>query len=191
LGCSTGYLSGYLEKEKGCEVTGVDIDPNAVAVASKRCHASYAIDLDRADALDNVGDSFDVLLAPAVLEHLKYPERLLTAARKLLRPQATVIVSLPNIAHWSSRVRLLIGQFDYTDYGLMDRTHLHFYTLRTGRALLENCGYCVKEHYIIGSLVQNSLNVVAKRFNRTVKYPIWPGLLAYELIYVGSPVVLN
>src|SRR5579871_5793327 len=115
LGCSSGYLSGYLEKAKGCEVTGVDIDPVAVQIAASRCHACYAIDLDRPDALDTVlpdhDQPFDVLLAPAVLEHLKYPENILAAAHPRLKPGATVIVSLPNIAHWSSRLRLLLGRF--------------------------------------------------------------------------------
>src|SRR5437899_319183 len=86
LGCSSGYLSGYLEKEKGCEVTGVDIDPVAVQIAAGRCHASYARDLDDPQAMDGIEGSFDVLLAPAVLEHLKYPEKILLAAHKRLKP---------------------------------------------------------------------------------------------------------
>jgi hypothetical protein len=133
-----------------------------------------------------VDGTFDVLFAPAILEHLKYPDQLLLEARKRLRPDAIVIVSLPNIAHWSSRVRLLTGKFDYTNYGLMDRTHLHFYTVNTGAALLERCGYFVKELYIAGSLLQNTLEAVARRFQRTFHQPILPGLLGYEMVFVGS-----
>src|SRR5262249_54334498 len=130
---------------------------------------------------------YDVLLAPAVLEHLKYPERLLNEARSRLTPESSVIVSLPNVSHYSNRLKLLFGHFDYTDYGIMDRTHLRLYTVSTGRALLENCGYRVQALHIAGSGLQNLLNSIARRRNRPTPRPILPGLFAYELIYLAVP----
>jgi len=124
-----------------------------------------------------------VLLAAAVLEHLKYPERLLTAARDLLKPGALVLVSLPNVAYWQIRLKLLAGRFDYTDYGVMDRTHLRLYTAKTGRALLVEQGYRVERLHIAGSALQNALNTLARRQNRPLPAPVLPGLFAYELIY--------
>ncbi|MGQ9889669.1 MAG: methyltransferase domain-containing protein [Aggregatilineales bacterium] len=134
---------------------------------------------------DPAGAPYDLLLAAAVLEHLRQPERVLCEARPLLRPNARVIVivSLPNIAHWRSRLRLLLGRFEYQDYGIMDRTHSRFYTLSTGRALLESNGYRVERLHIAGSGLQNALNAAARRLGRPASRPILPGLLAYELIY--------
>jgi methionine biosynthesis protein MetW len=187
LGCASGYLSGYMEQALGCRVTGLEFDPAATAIAAARCSEVHTVDLDAPDALQSAQASapYDVLLAAAVLEHLKYPERLLRQARALLQPGARVIVSLPNIAYWRLRLMLLAGRFDYTDYGVMDRTHLRLYTARSGRALLEDQGYTVEALHIAGSGAQNALNALARRFNRPLPPPLLPGLLAYELIYLA------
>jgi methionine biosynthesis protein MetW len=184
LGCATGYLSGYMEQALGCRVTGLEYDADSVAIARTRCQEVHQVDLDAEDALHPVQASgpYDVLLAAAVLEHLKYPQRLLRDAKALLKPGARVIVSLPNIAHWGVRLR---GVFDYADYGIMDRTHLHFYTVSTGHALLAEQGYAVEQLLIAGSGLQNVLNGIARRTNRPLPKPILPGLLGYELIYVA------
>lgn len=165
LGCASGYLSGYMEQALGCRVTGLEADPAATAIAAGRCSQVFTVDLDSPKALEAAtsGAPYDVLLAAAVLEHLKYPQRLLQQAHDLLKPGARVIVSLPNIAHWGVRLKLLTGRFDYQDYGVMDRTHLHFYTLPTGRALLEEQGYKVEAIHIAGSAVQNLLNALSRR----------------------------
>lgn len=187
IGSASGYLSGYMEQKLGCRVTGMEFDPAATAIAAERCSEVHTVDLDMPGALEPAASSgpYDVLLAAAVLEHLKYPQRLLQDARTLLKPGALVIVSLPNIAHWSIRLRLLRGQFDYEDYGIMDRTHLCLYTLKTGRALLENSHYPVENVLIAGSGLQNMLSGLARRFNRPLPAPLLPGLLAYELIYTA------
>lgn len=185
LGCASGYLSGYMEQALGCRVTGLEGDPEATRIAAQRCSEVHTVDLDAPDVLDTVRASapYDVLLAAAVLEHLKHPERLLRDAHLLLVPGAKVIVSLPNVAHWGVRLKLLRGRFDATDYGIMDRTHLRFYTLRTGRDLLTAQGYAVERIHIAGSALQNVLNLIARRRGRALPRPVLPGLLAYELIY--------
>jgi methionine biosynthesis protein MetW len=188
LGCASGYLSGYMERALGCRVTGLELDPAAAAIAAQRCSEVHTADLDAPDALAPASASapYDLLFAAAVLEHLKDPARLLQAAKPLLKPNARVIVSLPNIAHWGVRLRLLRGQFDYADYGIMDRTHVHFYTVKTGRALLEEQGFTVESFHIAGSGLQNLANWAARARKRPLPAPVLPGLLAYELIYVAS-----
>ncbi|MEZ4671221.1 MAG: class I SAM-dependent methyltransferase [Anaerolineae bacterium] len=187
LGCASGYLSGYMEQVLGCRVTGLEADPAATAIAAHRCSQVFTVDLDAPDALKDAaaGAPYDVLLAAAVLEHLKFPQRLLEQAHSLLKPGARLIVSLPNIAHWGVRLRLLGGHFDYQDYGIMDRTHLHFYALETGRALVESAGYQVEAVHIAGSGVQNALNALTRRMGRPPAPLVLPNLLAYELIYVA------
>jgi methionine biosynthesis protein MetW len=187
IGSASGYLSGYMEQRLGCRVTGLEFDPAATAIAAGRCSEVHTVDLDTPDALRPAAASapYDVLLAAAVLEHLKYPERLLRDARALLKPGARVIVSLPNVAHWSIRLRLLRGKFDYEDYGVMDRTHLRLYTDKTGRELLEGQNYPVEQVAIAGSGLQNGLNNLARRLGRPLPPPVLPGLLAYELIYIA------
>lgn len=189
LGCATGYLSGHMERALGCRVTGLEFDPASAEIARGRASEVYTVDLDAPNALDSARPSapYDVLFAAAVLEHLKDAPGLLGAVLPLLKADARVIVSLPNIAHWGVRWALLRGRFDYTDYGIMDRTHLHFYTVRTGRALLEDNGYAVEAFHMAGSGLQNMLNARARRRGRPLPRPILPGPLAYELIYVARP----
>lgn len=183
LGCASGYLSGYMEQALGCRVVGLEADPAATAIASTRCTEVHTVDLDAPNALDVARTSapYDVLFAAAVLEHLKQAEAILQTAHSLLKPGAALIVSLPNVAHWSIRLRLLRGRFDYEDYGVMDKTHVHLYTLKTGRELLEQNGYIVESTHIAGSGIQNVLNGLLGK-----QAPlILPNLLAYELIYVA------
>jgi methionine biosynthesis protein MetW len=190
LGCASGYLSGYMERALGCRVTGLEADPAATAIAATRCSEVHTVDLDSLTALEVARASapYDLLLAAAVLEHLKYPERLLTNVHTMLKPGAWLIISLPNIAHWSLRLKLLRGQFDYADYGVMDRTHLHLYTLKTGRELIESRGYQVDSIHIAGSALQNWLNRLARRSGLPLPHPVLPRLLAYELIYLAHKV---
>jgi methionine biosynthesis protein MetW len=189
LGCASGYLSGYMERELGCRVTGLEADPVAAGVAATRCGEVHTVDLDSPEALDCARASapYDLLLAAAILEHLKNPERVLRVARDLLAPGARAVVSLPNVAHWSIRWRLLRGRFDYEEYGVMDRTHLRWFTLETGRALLEGQGYRVEQVRIAGSGLQNALNAVVRPIGLTSPPLVLPGVLGYELIYVARP----
>jgi O-antigen biosynthesis protein len=187
LGCASGYLSGYMEQVLGCRVTGLEIDPAATAIAATRCSEVHTVDLDLPDPLQVARASapYDVMLAAAVFEHVKYPDRILQQARQLLKPDGIVIISLPNVAHWRLRLELLRGNFDYVDYGVMDRTHLHLYTVKTARNLLEEQGYKVERLHIAGSGFQNVLNGFARRVNLPYPQPVLPGLFGYELIYVA------
>jgi cyclopropane fatty-acyl-phospholipid synthase-like methyltransferase len=189
LGCATGYLSGYMEAALGCRVTGLEFDAPSADIARTRASEVYTADLDAPNALEaaRAGAPYDVLFAAAVLEHLRDAPGLLRRVRPLLTDETRVIVSLPNIAHWAVRLALLRGRFDYADYGIMDRTHLHFYTVRTGRTLLEDNGYTVESFHIAGSGLQNVFNAFARRLGRPLPQPLLPGLLAYELVYVAKP----
>lgn len=188
LGCASGYMSGYMEQALGCRVTGLEYDAQAAVIAAERCSEVHVVDLDSPHALDVAQGSapYDVLYAANVLEHLKYPERVLQQAHDLLTPGARVIVALPNVAHWQFRLRLLFGLFDYQDYGVLDRTHLRLFTAKTGYELLRSQGYEIETLQIAGSLLQSLLNRTARRFKRPSPRPILPGLLAYELIYIAK-----
>lgn len=185
LGCASGYLSGYLAQHKGCTVTGVELDSRAAELAAKHCEQIIHGDLDDPETLNRIEGEFDVLLAPNVLEHLRYPRRVLRRMRAHLAPDGAAVVSLPNVAHWRNRLNLLRGRWEYKDYGTMDRTHLYFYTMQSGRALIESSGYKVTTFLTAGSLLQRLANRAARALGRTRAPNLLPGLLAYELIYVA------
>jgi hypothetical protein len=79
-----------------------------------------------------------------VLEHLRDPEGLLRRLRSILKPSGRLLCTGPNVAYWAMRKELLLGRWDYQDTGIMDRTHLRFYTAKSWRRLLETGGYRVE-----------------------------------------------
>jgi 2-polyprenyl-3-methyl-5-hydroxy-6-metoxy-1,4-benzoquinol methylase len=187
LGCASGYMSGYMEQILGCRVTGLEWDEDAVAIAQEQASYVYQVDLDAPDALVSARDHapFDVLYAANILEHLRFPEQVLQNAHALLKDDARIVVVLPNIANWQFRLKLLLGRFDYVDYGVMDRTHTRLYTVKTGRELLEQNGYSVESLHIAGSFIQNQLMLLQQRFKWQNIPLILPNLFGYELIYVA------
>jgi 2-polyprenyl-3-methyl-5-hydroxy-6-metoxy-1,4-benzoquinol methylase len=127
LGCAGGLLAARL-RAQGHHVTGVDL--TACATVHDRVDHFVAANLD--DGIPaSVGDSFDVVLAADVLEHVRGPERVLAQARDLLTPDGSVIVSIPNFGHWYPRVRVALGAFDYDRRGILDATHVRFFTRRS------------------------------------------------------------
>ena len=145
VGCSTGYLAVALG-ERGCTVTGIEVDPEAAELARPHLKDVVVADLDTVN-LDSLGieDRFDVVVFADVLEHLRDPVGTLRAASDLLRPDGYVVVSIPNVAHGSVRLALLEGRFDYSDVGLLDETHIRFFTRSTLRAFTQAAGFAVQD----------------------------------------------
>ncbi len=137
IGCAGGYIGRAL-KEKGCRVWGIDM-----ALLDARARRSYEKvwvgDVERM-ALKG---SYDVVLLADVLEHLRAPERLLERLRPRLAKKGFLLVSIPNVANWKVRWQLLRGRWEYKETGILDRTHVRFYTHRAARRLLEDAGYKV------------------------------------------------
>ena len=141
VGCATGYLGEALVR-RGCRVVGVEADPAAAAAASRVYEAVFVADLDQVDLTATLaGARFDVVIFGDVLEHLKDPDRLLAQAQVLLAKDGYVVASIPNIAHASVSLALLRGEFRYQERGLLDSTHLRFFTLDSIRAMFERAGY--------------------------------------------------
>lgn len=143
LGCATGSLAKLL-KERGCDVVGVEGDPAAAALAEAHCSRVLVADLDSAElvGLEQLG-RFDVVIAADVLEHLTHPEHALALARKVIAPTGYLLTSIPNVAHGSVRLALLAGRFPYGDLGLLDETHVRFFTRSSMTGLLSSAGFDV------------------------------------------------
>jgi O-antigen biosynthesis protein len=143
FGCATGYFAQLLTK-KGCKVTGIEINPEAAKVAEQYCEQTIVADLDR-NSLTKIlpNQLFDVAIFGDVLEHLRDPWRVLEETQKLLKSDGYVVASIPNIAHGAICLALLQGKFEYTELGILDNTHLRFFTRKTVEELFERSGYFV------------------------------------------------
>lgn len=144
LGASAGYMTKRL-KENGCSVDIVEIDADDAKKAGKFADKVLVGSLEDKNFLNKITENYEVIMAADVLEHLKNPEEVLEYLRKRLTKGGEFIISLPNIACWEIRKELFFrGKFEYTEMGILDRTHLRFYTHDTFQKLLRDNGYKVK-----------------------------------------------
>ncbi len=143
LGCATGSLAKLLT-ERGCTVTGVELDRGAAKQAEAHCARVVVADIENDDlsCLEQFGP-FDVIVAADVLEHLNRPEKALVAVAGLLAPHGYLVTSIPNVAHGSVRLALLAGRFPYADLGLLDSTHVRFFTRASMTSMLADGGFTV------------------------------------------------
>lgn len=144
FGCASGYMSRWLAAA-GCRVTGVEVDPAMAAQAREVCDEVVVADLDTRRLVDLLpGSAFDVAVYGDVLEHVRDPWRVLGETRSLLADGGSVVMSIPNIAHGNVRLALLRGSFDYQELGLLDNTHLRFFTAKTVQELCLRAGYRIE-----------------------------------------------
>jgi 2-polyprenyl-3-methyl-5-hydroxy-6-metoxy-1,4-benzoquinol methylase len=141
IGCGRGQLASAAQ-QLTYRVTGIECHPAALEAARDRVAELLPIDLADKETVTAALDErkFDVILFACVLEHIPDPLSVLRFYRGFLKPNGRIVVSLPNVACWDRRLALLFGRFDYADSGIMDRTHLRFFTFRTAQALLREAG---------------------------------------------------
>lgn len=144
VGCGTGVLAQFLADQCLAQITGVEPDLARAKQATQRGFQVHAGYLTR-ELVCEIGQ-FDVVLFADVLEHLPNPQAVLLVAREALKPGGSLIVAVPNVAHWSVRLCLLRGKFDYWSIGIMDATHLRWFTAETIRSLLESAGFRPAEY---------------------------------------------
>ncbi|HEU5323246.1 MAG TPA: class I SAM-dependent methyltransferase [Methylomirabilota bacterium] len=137
VGAADGLLARPLTA-RGWRVTAIETDAAAAAAGAPHCERMLVADLDR--EVPPLAERFEAIVCGDVLEHLRDPGAVLAALTASLAPGGRVLVSVPNVAHLWIRLCLLAGRFEYADRGILDRTHLRFFTLRSLRALLDRAG---------------------------------------------------
>lgn len=144
IGCSEGYLGEAL-KAFGFEAWGVEPSSTAAATARIRLDKVFTGGLEDFFASNSPAEvQFDYLVFGDVLEHLRDPAAILDRCREYLVPGGAVLASIPNIAHLATRLMLLQGQWSYADFGLMDHTHLRFFTRQSTVELFTHTGYRIE-----------------------------------------------
>lgn len=145
LGCAAGAMTVVLARHYGCQVTGVEMNAEAAAHAARYAETVHVASLeDPAWAEPLAGRQFDTVLAADVLEHLHDPAACLRQLHQFLPEDGRIVVSVPNIAHGGVIASLLCGEFEYRDVGLLDRTHVHFFTPATLGRMLHANGFVVE-----------------------------------------------
>lgn len=186
VGCWSGFAGRYLLLTRpALRIDGVEPEASMAEVARSRGYRAVSVAPAEAALPDlaAAGAAYDVVLFMDVLEHLADPVSVLRAARRLVGADARLLVSIPNVAHWSVRKELLLGRFQYAEHGILDRTHLRFYTTNTAKHLLEEGGWRVS--WRGWSLGQPPLVRVADRGMRVLVR--WPALFAVQSLFEAVP----
>jgi 2-polyprenyl-3-methyl-5-hydroxy-6-metoxy-1,4-benzoquinol methylase len=139
LGCGTGALGRAIKSVQTCEVVGVT--HSAIEATAARAWLDHVEVADLNDFGPSTFDIFDCIICSHVLEHLESPERLLKSLIPCIAKGGALVVALPNALFWRQRLQFLGGRFEYTDGGLMDRTHLRFFDWNTAAELVHRSGY--------------------------------------------------
>jgi SAM-dependent methyltransferase len=188
VGAADGFLAELLTRQ-GWQVTALERDPAQAAKARGRCHEVIVADLDQ--AAPRLQGRFDAIVYGDVLEHLNDPLPVLVALDRALAGDGRVIVSVPNVAHLWVRFSLALGRWDYADRGILDRTHLRFFTKRSFTALLRDAGLSVEE--LVATPVPLPLVVPPRLHGRALDAVhalsagaarAWKGGLAYQFVAV-------
>ncbi len=175
LGCASGYLGQH---DGGKNIFyGLEANSGTAEQALKTGYYQKVVNKDLATITkkDFTDQVFDIIIAADILEHLENPQKVLAFLTKnLLKKRGKIIISLPNIAHLTIRLKLLTGKFSPQETGILDKTHLHFYTLKIAQQLIENSGLKIEK-------VLFSSNRLGRFINR---WPIWGPLLGFNLIFL-------
>ncbi len=185
VGCGPGWLSGEL-RDRGHHVVGVDLVEHPDV--RRRTDQFVQADLD-AGLPDEVLGGYDVILAADVLEHVRDPERLLRQMTDCLGDNGVVLASVPNISHWYPRTRVALGLFNYDQRGILDRTHMRFFTRRSFLQLARRCRLESARSRHAGLPLDVVTEGKAGLMSRVVRrvdaalVRMWPTLFAYQFVY--------
>jgi len=188
LGAAGGELGSALHDQFD-ETIGFEYNVDCIGDLKGRFDRIVIADLERVAHLPS---NLDAIVLADVLEHLRNPRRVLDLVHGALKDDGHAFISVPNIANITVRLGLLFGVFEYRDRGILDHTHLRFYTLRTFRREVENAGFqiiavrgsSVPVRLIIGrftpELILRALERVLSWITR-----LWRALFAYQIVVVA------
>lgn len=191
VGCGPGFL-GRAIKNKKYTSYGIDNDEEVLRFAKKYYKNIFKLNVEQEKFTNPV--KFDILIFGDILEHLINPQVILNRySAKYLKNNGKVIISLPNAAHAFVRFNIMLGKFEYMDKGILDITHLRFFTFNSMRKLISDSGLKIERyHYtpiplplLIPSTNKTKPLFFLHQFNNFIT-GLWEKLLAYQFIFVCS-----
>ncbi|MBI2600927.1 class I SAM-dependent methyltransferase [Candidatus Daviesbacteria bacterium] len=189
VGSSSGYMTREFIK-KGNVVDVIEVDKNAISSLVGLARKVVVGSVEDRNVQKKINTKYDFIICADVLEHLVYPEKVLIFLRNKLKREGRILISVPNIACWNMRVDLLRGKFDYQESGLLDKSHLRFYTYNSFLRMLKNCKVKVENIYpsemkipfeysllklpILGNVLVNTLKPILVK--------LFPNLIIYHYV---------
>lgn len=144
FGCANGRMTRYLSEEMNCSVDIIEYDKELFSMAIQYAHDGLCGDICDYTWVDYFqGTTYDYIIFADVLEHLSSPKTVLEKCYTFLNDTGLIWISVPNIAYNDIIIKLLNNQFDYSDTGLLDKTHIHFFTEKSAKKMFLDAGYYI------------------------------------------------
>lgn len=180
LGCGEGVYGAELKKRFGCRVVGIEASEPVAREAAKRLDRVLVADLNTMD-FSGLEEKFDLVVANDVLEHLSDPWAVVARIKPQISEGGRFIASIPNMRCYKVLLNLLFkAEWRYVEAGILDRSHLRFFTRKTMQALFDENGYIVEQ---VSALRPPKINHIGK----WLQYQIYPDLLTVQYAVVAKP----
>lgn len=189
VGCGAGDNARLL-RDKGHTVDGITLSQQEATNAKEYLDRVFIHNLE-SGLPDELDDSrYDVVICAHVLEHICFPEALLEDIKSVLKEDGLLIVCLPNIMYYQTRMKLIMGDFEYTDNWIMDNTHFRWYTYESAQRLLEDHGFRIKKKKStitlpFGRMTEKFPSFIREPFRKFLHF-VSPGFFGHELFYLSA-----
>ena len=190
VGCGSGAHARTLVA-RGCTVDGITLSQAEQSDALPYCRRCWIHDLE-SGLPSEVRDDCDLVVASHVLEHLRWPDRLLREVRSVLAPaRGRLLCALPIVLFYKHRFRLLSGRFEHEESGIMDASHFRWFTFDSAARLIKQAGFKFLAHFGDGNAPLPMIRrlwpeSVSKAIDRAVSNPM-PGMFASQALIVATP----
>ena len=193
IGCGPGSITKVLAQQGGCQVTGLELDPEALEKVRPYCVQVMQADLNSSEwpSLLNGAERFDVVVAADVLEHLYDPWKTLQRMVPLISSNGYLVISLPHVGHAAVMSCLINGDFEYRDWGLLDRTHIRFFGLKNIKALFAQANLKIIEaRYVIKPPEETEFVTSWSKLSSTVQDALMSGEYSevYQVVVMAVPI---
>lgn len=163
IGCAHGRMTKYLKETLGCSVSVAEADEESGQVASQWADKSYigyeglnSGDVESSSFWLKKDNDYDYVIFADVLEHLLQPDEALKNSKVLLKPGGSIWISIPNIAYNGVIIDLMNDKFTYRETGLLDNTHLRFFTIQSLDKMVKKCGFKIVNEQNLKNFLKNS-----------------------------------
>ena len=186
VGCARGYLSGALKKLGENTICGIELSEIAAKEAEKYLDEVIIGNIEEIDLPYPTG-YFDVIICSNILEHLFDPKNTLIKLKRYLNKDGVLLVILPNVAHYTVRLALLRGKWEYQDTGILDVGHIRFFTKKSAVRMFKEAGYSIEK--ILPSSIKlpfpfNVLDKMAERIFTKLFSKFCDTLVVYTYLYI-------
>ncbi|MBN1250746.1 MAG: methyltransferase domain-containing protein [Bacteroidales bacterium] len=184
IGCGNGGIKEFINKS--IKIDGITFSKKEYDLSINKLNNVYLQNLE-SGLPDNLS-KYDVIIASHIIEHIAYPQNLFNDIKKIMHNNSILIVALPNIMHYNNRLKLFFGNFNYDDTGLMDYTHLRWYTYKSAKKLFLKNDFLIAKFFVEGNLPFYRLTKYfpekTKNIIKKILFGLSKGFFGVQLIYI-------